>query len=447
LLGDDDEQVRGMAAVTVGHMRSVPLSRLRWDVETSPQVRALILVAACRQDITQATEWLGQALREQAVVRVAAAYAIATHGLPWSAAVTEAVVSGCADGDPLEGWEWDQSWLSTVACSVDAGVVPELLAALARSEHCEVRSACVYAAIDAMNVRRSLPQALVPVLASMLADSDVGVVRAAVSAVRMSGVAAQAAVELAALTSRQLELESLTSADPRVSAVCALVEIGDPRWRGHVLAGQLPHGVVTAMVDAAVPMDVELLAAVHATLANGPSHNDRIALVRLLGSWGEAARAALPEVLAALDQADRVAPQALAAIAPDAPQVREALAQATGNVRAAKVLYDLTGDPQPLLDACPGRERGSSGLTWAIVTSDDRRSCLLVWSIGSLGRCCPGLPCSPGRRHRRTPRYSPYATRSPCCDATTQDLDWHGRTARSWPRWPACFRRPYAPTG
>jgi hypothetical protein len=351
LLGDNDEQVRGMAALTVGHMQGVPLHRLRWDVETDPQVRALILMAACRQDITQATRWIEQALREQAVVRVAAAYAIATHALPWSAVATEAVISGCAGGDPLEGWEWDQNWLSTMVCSAEAGVVPELLAALARSEHREVRSACVYAAIDAMNKRRSLPQALVPVLAPMLADPDISVVRAAVSAVRMSGLATRAADELAALSAGQLELESPRSADPRVSALCALIEIGDPRWRGHVLTGRLSHGVVTAMVDAAVPMDAELLSAARAALAGGPSHNDRIALVRLVGSGGQAARAALPEVLEVLDQADRVAPQALAAIAPDAPQVHAALTQATGNVRAAKVLRELTGDPQPLLDA------------------------------------------------------------------------------------------------
>jgi hypothetical protein len=41
--------------------------------------------------------------------------------------------------------------------------------------------------------------------------------------------------------------------------------------------------------------------------------------------------------------------------------------------------------------------------------SDDRRSCLFVWSTGSSVRCCPGLPCSPGRQRRRTPRSSPCA--------------------------------------
>lgn len=86
-------------------------------------------------------------------------------------------------------------------------------------------------------------------------------------------------------------------------------------------------------------------------------------------------------------------------------------------------------------------------LTWAIVTSDDPRSCLFVWSIASLSRCCPGLPCSLGRQRRRTPRYSLYGTRSLCCDATIRNLACPGRTARSSPRLPECFPKPYASTG
>ena len=81
-----------------------------------------------------------------------------------------------------------------------------------------------------------------------------------------------------------------------------------------------------------------------------------------------------------------------------------------------------------------------SSLTWAIVTPDDRRSCLFVWSIGSLFRCCPGLPCSPGRRRRRTRRYSHCGTRSLCCDGTIRGLACASRIARSWPRLPRCFR-------
>jgi hypothetical protein len=40
---------------------------------------------------------------------------------------------------------------------------------------------------------------------------------------------------------------------------------------------------------------------------------------------------------------------------------------------------------------------------------------------------CPGLPRSPGRQRQRTPRYSPYGTSSPCCDATNL------RPRLSWP--------------
>ncbi|SDM30588.1 hypothetical protein [Allokutzneria albata] len=62
-----------MVATTLGHMRGVPPHRMRWDVETNPRVRSLILVAAFRQDGTQGAAWLGQALRERGAVQVAAA--------------------------------------------------------------------------------------------------------------------------------------------------------------------------------------------------------------------------------------------------------------------------------------------------------------------------------------------------------------------------------------
>lgn len=86
-------------------------------------------------------------------------------------------------------------------------------------------------------------------------------------------------------------------------------------------------------------------------------------------------------------------------------------------------------------------------LTWAIMTSDDRRSCLFAWSNGSLFRCCPGLPCSPGRRRRRTRKCPHCGTRPLCCDGTSRHLACPGRTARPWPRLPRCTRRRYAPTG
>ncbi|WP_030430745.1 hypothetical protein [Allokutzneria albata] len=183
--------------------------------------------------------------------------------------MTAAILSGCVDGDLLAGWEWDQSWLSTVVCSADVDVVPELLAALARSEHRDVRLACVYAAIDAMNARRSLPRALAP----MLADPDIGIVRGAVSAIRISGFAAQAADELAALTARELELESPRSVDP-------------------------------------LPVDAEVLTAARTAL-------QAIRATTTGSPWcgcsevGER-RPALPEVLSTLDSAKRAAPQALA---------------------------------------------------------------------------------------------------------------------------------------
>jgi hypothetical protein len=103
---------------------------------------------------------------------------------------------------------------------------------------------------------------------------------------------------------------------------------------------------------------------------------------------------------------------------------------------------------------------GSSGLTWAIVTFDDRWSCLFVWSIGSLFRCCAGLPCSLGRRSGRTAssplwrprglRYSdsswsmnPLPETSPSIDHRHAAPDFETRPSRGWLRgscWP-WFRR------
>ncbi|HEX6357614.1 hypothetical protein [Actinophytocola sp.] len=343
LLADDDEHVREAAAQALGHLDGVPATRLRWDVEDVPRVRASILMAAHRLDPALAKDWLAPALTEQREVRAAAAYLIGTNGLPWSQAATDALVSACADGNPLENWIWATDWLSALLSAVDSQVALAVVAALSRSGHADVRDELVFAAGEAMSARRSAPAVLVPALAPLLADPDEQVRGSAVTEIARSGAAALVADELAALAD--------APGQPSTTALCTLIALGDPRWRTPVLAGRSLERVAQAMANARVPMDAELLAAVRARFAAEPTHNERIDLVLLLGSWGPAALPALSDVLAVFDQTDRVAPAALAAISPDDPEVRRILAGAVHNLRAAEVLYELTGDAAPLVDA------------------------------------------------------------------------------------------------
>jgi hypothetical protein len=348
LLADDDDDVREMAAYALGHLDGVPATHLRWDVEEVPRVRASILVAAYRRDPALVEDWLTPALAESREVRAAAAYLVGTHGLPWSPAVTEALVTACLDGNPLASWAWASDWLAGLLSAVDTAVAREVVVALSRSGDAELRSDVVFAATEAMRERRSAPTLLVPALAAFLADPDEHVRGAAVVEVAHSGAAALVADELAALAA---DPTPPRISDPAATALRALIAIGDPRWRGPVLAGRSLERVAQAMADARVPADAGLLAAVRARFVAGPTHNERIHLVTLLGTWGPAALPALPDVLASFDQADRVAPAALAAIAPDAPEVREILAGAEHNLRAAQALRGLTGDPEPLVRA------------------------------------------------------------------------------------------------
>jgi HEAT repeat protein len=158
LLADEDDKVREMAAYTLGHLDSVPLDRLRWEVEQEPIVRASILVAASRLDLQGARAWLTSALTEPGAVQAAAAYVIGVNSLPWTSAVTEALLNSWADGDPLPYWEWNQNWLADLVSALDdPAVVREIVAALSRSDDEEVRQTAVYAAGDAMRARRSCP--------------------------------------------------------------------------------------------------------------------------------------------------------------------------------------------------------------------------------------------------------------------------------------------------
>jgi HEAT repeat len=346
LLADEDAHVREMAAFALGHLGDAPLDRLRWQEEQDPMVRASILAAACHIDLDQAQAWLPAALAESGPVQAAAAYLTGTNDLPWSAEATQAVVNCHADGDPLEGWVWDQSWLGTLMSTMDSESVRDVTAALIRSHDNDIKRNAVYAAGDAMHARRSLPPLVVPLLAPLLADPDESTRRNAAWQIEQSGQARLAADELAALAASSQGPANPATTDPRASAICALIEIGDPRWRAPVLDGRPLDRIVNTLLEAEVPVDGELLTAVRARFAADPSHNERIGLVRLLGSWGPAARDALPDVLASMEQADRVAPAALKAIAPDAHAALD-----PSNPRAARVVYELTGDASPLLKA------------------------------------------------------------------------------------------------
>ena len=180
-LADDDPVIRELAAYTLGHVDGIPADALRWDVETEPLVRASILVAAAEPS------WLPAALAEGGPVAAAAAFVLARDGLTWPDGASEALLGAFADGDPLDGWVWDEQWLHTLLDAVPEEVLGEIARGLAASPHEDVRRYLIDAAADAMAMEPGKATILVPVLTGLLDDASARVRDDAACAVRDHG--------------------------------------------------------------------------------------------------------------------------------------------------------------------------------------------------------------------------------------------------------------------
>ena len=385
LLEDPDPEVRGAAAYAVGQSPGTAgpaLARLRqrWAVEREPMARASLLLAAARLDPAGSQDWLLRALEEPAApVQAAAALAIVWAGLPWPERATAAVVEAFADGDPLEEahglWDLTDTLCELLESFDDvAGVPAAVLEALARAPSSEARATAAHAVGWLNQLRRSAPPRLVPLLGPLLADDSETVQRAAATTVRAAGAAARlVADELAALAARDPFPEGTDRRDAAAEALCALIAIGDPRWRAPLLAAwrnRWPtYDAAEALADAGVAADPELLAAVRQRLRSVAGHsraasNERAELIWLLGCWGPAAAPAVPELLAALEDGWGTAARALAAIGPGAVPALPALraAASRGDEAAGSAVWRLAGDPGPLLAAVG--QAIQDGLRW-----------------------------------------------------------------------------------
>jgi HEAT repeat protein len=376
LLADRDPKVRETAAYTLAQCPDpagavVARLRERWAVEDVPLVRASLLGAGGRLDPAGCADWLAAALHDRdPAVRAAAALAIAWAGLPWPGAArgpaTGAIVSAYRDGDPLSDWVWhhDDTLAELLTQFDDVRSVPAaVVGALVQATSAEARDQVAYAVEELNLARRSAPAVLVPLLAPLLADPSERVRSAAAGTVGAAGSAgALVADELAVLAAQFLSGQQLDRHGAAAKALCALIELGDRRWRAPLLAawrsGQAPYDAGSLLSKAGVTADPELVAAVRAWLTSirgegRLDNNERARLVWLLGCWGPAAAAAVPELRVALKRGWGTAPRALAAIGPPAMVALPALRATArrGGIEAAAAVWHLAGEPDLLIRA------------------------------------------------------------------------------------------------
>ena len=379
LLHDADPKVRGGVAFALSQCPkrrrdSVPALRARFDVEEDPQVRALLLASGQWLDPRTAMVTVALGPDQPAPVRAAAAIVLARSELPWTPEATAAVRAGWAGGEPLErSWWWGRG-STTLRELVEAtgrrgpecaAVVAMLLESASES----VREQTTRAAVWVTRVQRPTRQALVPVLIEALADGSPAVRRNAAWALREAGAAALPAADALA------RLAATDRGEAAGEAIAALIELGDPRWReplpARLAAAEPVADAVELLAAARVPFDATLCAAVSRRLDAiarvGPTSQDDDH-IELLASWGPAAQAAVPHLLALDGEAYRhdvlAALTAMGPAATDAlDRLRPVVAGADpipvpskwGPFRVSHVaervaLWHIAGDPEPALE-------------------------------------------------------------------------------------------------
>ncbi|MFF4712554.1 hypothetical protein ACFY2V_14275 [Streptomyces eurythermus] len=394
LLSDGTAEVRQCAAWTVAQCGpdAGPAARTalrwRWAAETDPVVRADVLTACVLVDPDAAEELCAAGLgpAEPAPVRVAAVLAGVEAGRPWDAALAATVAALAPLERHTEGSQWDREPLRDLVVALyergEAAAATEVVASALDRGVAAVRAGAdpgpavteaTWAAETLALRSRSAPRRLLPAMLPLLDfPATAGTV---ITALRdWSEPAPDAVPALVRLAEG--------TGEPADDALAALVSLGTPeaadllaRWladRPDALRAAFqrtlrrppaPLPCTPALLDA---VRARLAAVTAGSLAPGGHRpltagglvavNEPVWLAGLLAGWGPAARAATPELVAALPRHPVAVSRALAAVTDgtdaDAVAALRACAGAgspTNREAAATALHTLTGDAGPLI--------------------------------------------------------------------------------------------------
>jgi hypothetical protein len=364
LLGDADAQVRAAAAYVFAQC-AVPAAPLRdrWAVEEVLEVRASLLLALGLRDPARSAQVLAEAvLHAPPPVRAAAALSLARNRVAWPDGAVAAVVSAIDDGAEI-GYPWcrHRDWTDELLLVADDALASAVLAQMLTGSRAKTRRAGAWAMTVRGQARRSAPGLLLPMVRPLLDDPDQDVRKEAVRALRRSGTASgQFADEVSGIAARYPQAAGQAAFTPEYHAVQTLMLLGDPRWLGPFCAAAAGGHAVRArrLLHQGTRWTPRVLDAVRRQLAqlgaSGDAHPAIPLLATVLGRWGSAAAPAVPELLAVLPHAGETAARALLQIGHRAPEMvpgLRALAGQAGDIEAAKGVWWLTGDPQPLAGA------------------------------------------------------------------------------------------------
>ncbi|QIY75572.2 hypothetical protein HEP84_47720 [Streptomyces sp. RLB1-33] len=386
LLDAAEPEVRRTTVWAVSHTRAtalvLPALHRRWEEEAEPLVRSEILAGISRLDPSAGAAAAATVLdpSQPAGIRMAAVFACLDADLPWTEAHHTTMLS-LLPAEPLGGDCLDLERNEPLAAVVEALLNRDrltdreatfaLVNAALRDGRAEVRAEALWAADRACMLSRSAPRRLLAGLRAAAVDEEAVVAMASLLG-RMGTAAAAAADVLAPLAGRN----PLQADDHADRALAALVLVA-PAQASPFLAGGLgrrPRALDAAAgfmrpADSAFPYNGELLGAIRRRLVRPEtlSGNEPGLLTNLLGGWGARAASALPELYEAFAHFPGQVAPAIAAIAVDSsPDERaEAVsvlraAAGKGSLPAAKALYDLGGEHEPLVQ-CLDLELRSGG--------------------------------------------------------------------------------------
>ncbi len=367
LLAHPSDEVRASAAWALPQSlaadRLVPPLLVRWDQETDPQITASVLRGLSFLDPAGAVAPATGALagRDNAI-RLIAAWACAAGGMPWSAELREAALAWTAGGTPMEHFPWSSrsghpfsDLAEALAARGDPAAAADLVAAALTGPVAPgTRKQAVLAAAHLATISRQATPELIGPLTSVVAGDDPEASKYAILQLEELDALAQAADELALVA----DAEGPSRHADR--ALACLVQLGDPRSLP-LLTRDLRHRpyALDALRDAAqkavLPFSEALLDEIRACLREqffGPRSTPF--LIGLIGSWGPAAAAAIPDLLQILPRHGYSVGCALADIAGATPEAISLLRQAAAcpaSLNAATRLRTLTDDEEPLLAA------------------------------------------------------------------------------------------------